>query len=238
MIIFLKLIIAHIITDFIIQPNSWVKSKWEKKLRSPFLYIHVFLTGVMVYLILGEPAQWQIPLFITITHLIIDYWKLHKEDNLIYFLLDQLFHLIILVIAYLYLSSDLSEIFHFVFQTINNESVLVVILAYLVIIWPAGFIIGKATSKWRKEIEDLTPERDSLKEAGKWIGIFERILVLTFVLVNQYPAIGFLIAAKSILRFGDKNTEMQRKQTEYVLVGTLMSFTIAIFIGLISDLVR
>ena len=37
-----------------------------------------------------------------------------------------------------------------------------------------------------------------------WIGFFERFLIFTFILINQYTAIGFLIAAKSVLRFNDK----------------------------------
>ncbi len=60
----------------------------------------------------------------------------------------------------------------------------------------------------------------------------ERSLVLALILVNQYSAVGLIIAAKSILRFKD-NTK-----NEYVLVGTLLSFGIAIILGvLISFLV-
>jgi hypothetical protein len=64
-----------------------------------------------------------------------------------------------------------------------------------------------------------------------WIPL--RTLVLTFVLFGQFQAIGFLIAAKSILRFGDKNGNNPSKQTEYVLIGTLLSFTMALFIGIL-----
>ena len=53
------------------------------------------------------------------------------------------------------------------------------------------------------------------------------------MLLNQLAAIGFLIAAKSILRYGDKDSKGARKQTEYVLIGTLLSFTMAIIIGLL-----
>src|SRR5690606_22226270 len=55
-----------------------------------------------------------------------------------------------------------------------------------------------------------------LASAGKWIGICERILILTFVLMGQYAAIGFLMTAKSILRFSEKEANTQLK-TEYVL---------------------
>jgi hypothetical protein len=49
---------------------------------------------------------------------------------------------------------------------------------------------------------------------------------------NQFDAVGFLIAAKSILRFKDDNT----LKTEYVLIGTMLSFGIAIACGLLINL--
>ena len=45
--------------------------------------------------------------------------------------------------------------------------------------------------------------------------------------------IGFLLAAKSIFRFGDLNKAQELRNTEYILIGTLTSFAIAISIGLI-----
>lgn len=75
-------------------------------------------------------------------------------------------------------------------------------------------------------------EDKSLPKAGRWIGYFERILVMTFILLGSYEAIGFLMAAKSIFRFGDLKDNKEIRMTEYVLVGTLMSFTIAVIIAL------
>ena len=70
-----------------------------------------------------------------------------------------------------------------------------------------------------------------LPDAGKWIGFLERILILTFILTDSTEGIGFLLAAKSIFRYGDLNKARDIKTTEYVLVGTLTSFTIAILTG-------
>jgi len=71
-----------------------------------------------------------------------------------------------------------------------------------------------------------------LRNAGRLIGITERFLVLTFMLLNQFAAIGFLIAAKSILRFQGKESI----KTEYVLIGTMLSFGLAIGTGLVIQL--
>jgi len=101
------------------------------------------------------------------------------------------------------------------------------------IIFPLAYILGYATSKWRSDIETIvTRSVISLSEAGKWIGIFERILVFTFVIVNHFEGIGFLIAAKSILRFSDIKGDSMRKEAEYILIGTLMSFASSILVGL------
>ena len=41
MILFIKLVLAHLIGDFILQPASWVKAKEEFKLKAWQLYAHV-----------------------------------------------------------------------------------------------------------------------------------------------------------------------------------------------------
>ncbi|MDE7458507.1 MAG: DUF3307 domain-containing protein, partial [Muribaculaceae bacterium] len=70
-----------------------------------------------------------------------------------------------------------------------------------------------------------------LPNAGKWIGYLERILILTFIFTDNVEGIGFLLAAKSVFRFGDLNNDKDIKITEYVLIGIFSSFTIAILIG-------
>ncbi|MDK2969458.1 MAG: hypothetical protein PWQ65_561, partial [Bacteroidota bacterium] len=42
-----------------------------------------------------------------------------------------------------------------------------------------------------------------------------------------------LVAAKSVFRFGDLKDSGNRKLTEYILIGTLLSFGIAIVTGMI-----
>lgn len=58
---------------------------------------------------------------------------------------------------------------------------------------------------------------------------------ITFILLNQFAAIGFLLAAKSIFRFGELQNDQDKKLTEYVMLGTLISFSISIFIGLATS---
>ncbi len=83
--------------------------------------------------------------------------------------------------------------------------------------------------KWTPESSDT----QSLPNAGQWIGYIERILILTFVLVGSFEGVGFLMAAKSVFRFGELSKAKEIRTTEYVLIGTLASFTIAILTGII-----
>jgi hypothetical protein len=227
----LQLLLAHLITDFVFQSKRWITQKREKKAASVFLYIHAGLAGLLTYVIVQDWSLWQVPVIISVTHFIIDLWKLHqKSDSLKYFLIDQALHLLVLTVLWLYVTDNFNEVLPFLTSVLTSEIFLVYLTGYLIVIFPIGFIIGKATRRWQKEIKKEDGIK-SLAKAGRYIGIFERILVLTFILTNNFSAIGFLIAAKSILRFSDKSKSGARKQTEYVLIGTLMSFALTIIIG-------
>ena len=57
-------------------------------------------------------------------------------------------------------------------------------------------------------------------------------LVFVFILTDHWEGVGFLIAAKSVFRFGDLKESKDRKLTEYILIGTLLSFAMAIIMAL------
>lgn len=230
----LQLLIPHILTDFVLQPTGWIKHKRKYKGKSYVLILHALLAGILTLIFLQNLSLWYIALFISVTHYLIDLWKLSSnKDNLAYFLLDQLFHLLIILAAWLFLTNNFDRVVPTILNIINSEKILIILTSYLLVIFPAGFLIGKATQRWQREIESDF-KKNSLDAAGRYIGIFERVLVLTFILLNDYSAIGFLIAAKSILRFSDKSESGARKQTEYVLIGTLLSFAITILLGILA----
>ncbi|MCX7985867.1 MAG: hypothetical protein N2662_02875, partial [Bacteroidales bacterium] len=66
----------------------------------------------------------------------------------------------------------------------------------------------------------------------RYIGIFERLLMFVFILYNQWAAIGLLVTAKSVFRFGDLRNSSDRKLTEYILLGSLISMLWAVTISL------
>jgi hypothetical protein len=261
-VILIQLLLAHMLTDFVFQNQKMVKSKNSDGLRSPYFWIHSVLSGAITYMILMQWTNWLIPMFITITHGAIDYWKvqqgkklkkfnetrnndLNKKSGTTQFFLDQLLHIIVIILAWLYLIRGFKEVVPFVVMLVTEKEYITIITAIVLIVWPVGIAIGKITEPFRKELNGnqhesfnaMNPQTDSLSKAGTYIGIFERILVLIFVLIGQYAAIGFLIAAKSVLRISKDGEADARKKTEYVLIGTLISFTIAILIGLLTNFI-
>ena len=99
--------------------------------------------------------------------------------------------------------------------------------AFVFCLRPANFFIQAIFKDAQISFPNNGEENPSLPNAGHVIGNVERMLTLVFVMLGQYEAIGFLLAAKSLLRFREADTV----ESEYVLVGTLLSFGFAILVG-------
>ena len=230
MMILLKLILAHFIGDFLLQPKSWIEDKELNKIKSPKLYIHILLHGLLVFLVLWNIQYWSLALALMLVHGVIDIIKLYaqKENSKTkWFLIDQLLHgLSILVIWGIWIKPVLE-----ISPWMANKNIWIYSTALLFITSVASIIIQVLMSGWSKIIGDSNEE--SLNNAGKYIGILERLFVFIFVITGNWQAIGFLLAAKSVFRFGDLKDSKDRKLTEYILIGTLLSFGIAIVSGMV-----
>ncbi len=227
--ILIKLLLAHIIGDFFLQPQSWVEEKEVKKLKSPKLYVHIFIHAILVTILLWNMPLWQIIAIVSISHLVIDGLKLvlqTKKTKRLFFFIDQLLHVLVIIFCYFYFidATFLDNI-----EITQNHLLLITCLLFLTI--PASIIMKTIFSKWN--ISELTKNKESLEDAGKYIGILERFLVFVFIISNHWEAVGFLITAKSVFRFGDIKETKHRQLVEYILIGTLISFGIAIITGII-----
>lgn len=229
--LFCKLLIAHLATDFLLQPSSWIKQREQKHFKAPKLYLHAFIAASTTCILLFDYSKWLPALFIGFTHLIIDGIKSYCKKTPTAFIIDQFAHITMLLIVWIYLIPDkqnLEEAFNY---TVSNRNTWIYLTSYLIATTPLGYLIGTATSKWSSQLTG----KDGLEEAGKWIGIFERVIILTLILLEQYEPIGLLIAAKSILRFVEsKNSEEIQKKSEYVLIGTLISLGLTLVLGLLT----
>lgn len=231
MILFLQLFLAHIIGDFFLQPNSWVEHKEKKKWKSIYLYLHVIIHFGLIMIITADPGFWKAALLLTISHLIIDSIKLQFQQpatRRTWFFIDQFLHLLmILTVCYSKNSIEID------WRFLTKPNTLIYITALLFLLHPASFIIRNIISKWMPSPDTGTVT--SLQSAGKWIGCMERLLIFIFLLYGKWEGVGFLLAAKSIFRFGDLKEEKEMKLTEYVLIGTLLSFGLAIVVSLATN---
>lgn len=231
MILFIKLLLAHLLGDFIWQPNSWVIHKEANKHKSIYLYLHILLHGFLAVILIGEINFIPYAVLIAVTHGIVDLIKLSfqkKETKRTWFVIDQIAHLLILIGVVLLYQND-----KLILTGIDNRF-WILITGIILVTKPTSIFIKTIISIWSPESQN-SHEDNSLANAGNYIGILERLFVVCFILTGHFEAIGFLLAAKSIFRFGDLKEAKDRKLTEYVMIGTLISFGIAILIGLIMQ---
>lgn len=228
MTIFVKLLLAHLIGDFLLQPNSWVVHKEAQKAKSKYLYVHVLLHFGVTMLLLWDLTFWKIALVIMVSHYSIDVLKLYvtplfKHANIPFFI-DQLLHLVVL-----YCCSYYTNLWPHTVSLFEKIDWALVTTAFFVT-FPAAIIMGKILERMSSQID---VDHESLPNAGKYIGIIERLFVLIFIVLGNWASIGLLITAKSVFRFNDLKDSNNRKLTEYILIGTLTSFGLAIIAGLI-----
>lgn len=226
--VLIPLLAAHLLSDFTFQTDSFVR----RKNRPAFLLLHVLITTATAYLLLGDFTEWRIPLVILATHGLIDLLKLQLSPKpfpeLPAFIGDQVLHLLVIlaISAIDWTGSDILEPWWLHQNPIAYLKTLVVIAALVTTTKASGLLIAIALPRMLSVDPTELNANTGLNGAGRYIGYLERILLLIFVFSNQLGAAGFLIAAKSVLRFQKANES--RRDTEYILLGTLLSFTMGI----------
>jgi hypothetical protein len=229
----LLLIMAHIVGDFYIQRRAWITCRNENHLLSVGLLKH-FICQVLLLVIalwLNDHMTLKGALVITLvslTRLLINLWKSYQVEKLHYFMLDQLLHFMVLVLAWVVLSEfSLSQITTQAGLLLDSKFIAIAV-AYIVACKPTSMAISIGLSGLT---EQLNNKQAGLVSAGRWIGYLERCLIISFVLIGQFAGVGFLLAAKTIFRFGDLTKEQDMKLTEYMMLGTLLSFSGALLLG-------
>lgn len=225
--IFTSLLSAHILGDFYFQNDAQCLEKKQKKQKSLFLYVHSIMLGLLSWVSLPFIGFWWCALIIAFSHFAIDLLKSFMPDNLKTFVTDQMAHLAILCAISLYISkNELNYISLFSFMPdIWGCGFTDFAVALLLCLKPSNILIKKVLERYSignsKSCEEI-------KDAGALIGNLERVLTFILVVFGQFEAVGFVVAAKSILRFKETDTA----KTEYVLAGTFLSFGIAVILGI------
>jgi hypothetical protein len=223
----IRLVLAHLLADFLLQTNSMVADKkWFSKTMALHIAILFGLTGVL------SGGLWAWTAAISVLHWLTDGLKKslqnkysHRETWL--FAGDQAMHLLVLLLAWGWHTDTFEAILTAVQLPFLDYKISLIVLGYVFMIWPLGYLIKFALPKIVSPSTDSSIG-DEVARGGRIIGQFERTIILTFVLLGQYEAIGFLITGKSIIRFAQHNENLR---SEYVLVGTMISFGLSIVTG-------
>ena len=213
---FAALLLAHTLADFLFQTNWMVQNK--RHLLPMLAHIAVVLATAI-----ATTGSLHLVIFVlAAVHMAIDAIKTSYFPNRLGpFLIDQAAHLVS-IIAVVLLQPGLWSAG--IWADLPWLASVMVLLAGLTLVTRAGgFAIGILMRPWAED----TPT--GLRNGGRVIGTLERGLIFLLILTGQAAGIGFLIAAKSVLRFGAVKDE--GRLSEYVIIGTLASFGWAIVVS-------
>jgi hypothetical protein len=234
----LRLLIAHFLISLLFSYKSIHDHIHQKRLRSIWLYLASLLYSLFLYLVI---AAWASVWIIALSFLVYLFVRLVKSwiksavAGLIFSQVVLLFS--IFVIWTSTGSADFSLIVRSLSTLWRSDNTLLIVLGFILVLWPTGPVIGVITEPFREQLDET--EKRGLAKAGLWIGCFERIIIYIFVLSGNVTAIAFLVTAKSIFRFGEIKEPENRKEAEYILIGTFCSFSVAMLVGyLIKGLLR
>ena len=239
------LVTLHVLGDFYLQTEKIARDK-KKSYRGvvvhaiqyciPFLLALIFVRFNALFLlclilaVLAHFAVDSLKYWMSKNHL----YKKYFEKPALVFLADQLLHIfLLLLIALLYVKVStvtpllyLYDIWADLLELVGLNPVFAIkwLLVGLLIIKPANITFNLFFSTFKPEEEaamDLSQQR-----AGAVIGILERFLIVFFISINQYSALGFILTAKSIARYDAISRD--RKFAEYYLIRTLVSVVFSV----------
>jgi hypothetical protein len=236
---------AHFLGDFVLQTDNDVKQKAQ--LKAGAFCKHSLIIAALSYLLCGVWRSWQIPLFFFVGHFTIDVlkeastqrWFVERHERLKpigkvwVFIFDQSLHLAVVAAVAFYLprlGMAPSDLF---WENLWGSPWLHLLVLVTGAVWAirvGGFLIGILVEPLLSQLctdrdaQGQKPLQRGFENGGRIIGQLERSLIFLFVLTGMPAGVGFLVAAKSIFRFGELKEHSQRMEAEYIIIGTLMSF--------------
>lgn len=224
---FIPLLTAHLLADFVLQSDDDV----ARKHQFPVLLKHVLIVAGTSYVLLGVLDAWLPIAVIFATHLGIDYAKIRAgRYDLTALVIDQLSHVVVIAVAAVVWQNGSVAVWAGIFGP-DYLRVLGFSAGLIAVVRVGAIVVGTAVEPFllqmresREESSQRSMPRHGFEQGGRVIGQLERALIFLFVLANQLSAVGFLIAAKSILRFGEVKDRSHRMEAEYIIIGTLISF--------------
>lgn len=241
---FLIIILGHILGDFYTQTQNLANKK-DKEFKWVMIHgLFYLITLIGIILPIWSLKLLVIVIIVSISHILVDLCKyiycrrlikkltLKVERNI--FCIDQLVHIFcIIVISYcmaiynieINVISPVKNFFYVI--EIDKIVLLTWIVAILLINKPANISIQKLLAVYKTK-DGVNKEGNNV---GRFIGTIERLIMLIFISIGQYSAIGLVLTAKSIARY-DKISK-EKDFAEYYLLGTLLSTITVVLVSFI-----
>jgi hypothetical protein len=238
--LFLAIYLAHLLTDFVFQTPRIVSNKHRGEWRGYIIHGITHYLAVLVIVTFADPHRLLTLSFqllavsLSVVHQLVDWAKVsfttsHRMlDNAVAFVLDQVIHLVTVIGAvFLLVRPSVDTLVLWLNRTrLHQESILLVSIVYVLVIFGGGYFIRALIGPlWKEEVGQTTKEHEEVINAGLYIGWLERFLVLTALFLQSPATVGFILAAKSIARYPELKSV---RFAEYFLIGTLFSVAIAI----------
>lgn len=232
--IFWKILLAHVLTDFIFQPDQLA----ENKEKVTVILVHGLIFFLLSIVLLLPAISYQVILALVLLALFygfVDYFKnlIQKhtgKDLWLYFIGDQALHVLAIGVVVFFLDRVSFHAGIDVLSTYwSKPPIFLFVSLFVLTVFGGGFFTEILCKGF---LESLNSEKKpGIEGAGRYIGILERSLILTAVLFGKMEFIGYIFAAKSIARYPEMKEESHF--SEYYLIGTLTSISIAFFGGLL-----
>ena len=230
---------AHVLGDFFFQSDRMAQDKQQLTV----LGHHALTVAALSYLLCGAWRTWLIPVGVFIAHAVVDAVKARvPRHDTTSFLLDQLAHAITIVIIAFGAARQNPSLSGVALWGEAYPKVLIVVAGVVLTVFAGGVLLGlfvdPLLTELKKAVENKSEQPSSesrgFEHGGRLIGRLERALIFLFVLSGQPASIGFLIAAKSVFRFGELKEHRHRMEAEYIIIGTLMSFGFGLLIAYVT----
>lgn len=232
------LLAGHALADFLLQSDRMVRRKEEWR----WLGLHVLVVLALQTLTLIpylSPRALAALAGVAVSHGLIDRLTVVLKSRwpggqALLFTLDQALHVVVLLTTASWLAAaPAGDAFWPALLPLDPRwTALAVTVAAYAFNWNGGSaVVILVLERFRLPDELAGGDAPGAHlRMGRAIGILERMVLLTLVLLGQWGALGLALAFKSIARFKDLD---QRHFSEYYLIGTLTSLLVAIASGLV-----
>lgn len=242
----LVLLLAHVLGDFYLQPQPWIDSRYQDKIRSLGLFKHILVhAGLAAVALLVAAWRYDLSnswallaswLVIVLSHYAIDVWKSYQKGGFLYFAIDQIAHLLVIVVLWLALqyhfTSEPQALLAQWLEAIPLQTVLGIVLVYLAASTPTNIVLNMALAPYKPQPTNFS----NLDKADFAASPLERWLIISLLLLDQLLLVGLLVVVSAIFRVAAMLRANDRHDAHHVLLDWLLNLTAALSLGFLVNL--